>query len=85
MSISLLSVLKGSQRVGIYINDQFLNNYLVCADHLNFTIPKEMAGKDELLIRLELPDATEPGTGDRRILALAFESMVLREQNETDQ
>lgn len=84
VSISLLSVLKGSQRVGIYINDQFLNNYLVCADHLNFTIPKEMAGKDELLIRLELPDAASPGADDTRILGLAFESMVIGEKQVTD-
>lgn len=83
-SISFKFVRNSRQRVGIYINETFLNDYLVNTNELNFTIPKEMLTEKNLTIRFELPDATQTGTTDPRILALGFESMVIRELQEID-
>ncbi len=84
VSISMKWVKNNTQQVGIYINDKFLNYYLANTEYLNFIIPKELLTKDELIIRLELPDAASPGADDTRILGLAFESMVIGEKQVTD-
>jgi hypothetical protein len=84
VSISLLFVANGRQRVEVYINDTFLNNYVVDTNQMNFIIPKEMITNDELVIRFELPDAAQFSTIDPRTFGLAFESMVIREKQSSD-
>ena len=84
VSISLLFVANGKQRVEVYINDTFLNNYVVDTNQMNFIIPKEMITNDELVIRFELPDAAQFSATDPRTFGLAFESMVIREKQSSD-
>ena len=84
VSISLLFVANGRQRVEVYINDTFLNNYVVDTNQMNFIIPKEMITNDELVIRFELPDAAQFSATDPRTFGLAFESMVIREKQSSD-
>ncbi len=85
VSISLKWVMN-TQRVGIYVNDVFLNYYLIDKPgELRFIIPaKALEHPDKLTIRLKLPDAAFPENGDPRILGIAFESMTIREKRKDD-
>lgn len=71
------------QCVDIYINDVFLDRYLVDENSLHFTIPREMVPDKQLTIRFGLPNATSAG-GDTRLMSLAFHSMKITERQEND-
>lgn len=80
----------GRQTVRLYANDCLVADYIANGEtESNFIIPKECFAdkKNELTLRLELPDAVSPlsenkGNWDARILALAFESMVISSTKE---
>ena len=70
----------GEQSCTIYANDTY-----ICSDYLDgsvsemsFVVPAEAyAETGYLTLRFLFPDAREPGTGDPRLLAVAFESLTL--------
>ena len=86
VSISLEGVMNETQRVGVYVNDHFLNNYRVNSKQFNFIIPQKIIrGIKSLEICLELPDAAAPENGEYRTLGLSFQSMVIREKQAGDE
>lgn len=83
--VSISAGAEKGHRVWVYVNHELLNIYRFYSDQLDFIIPKELLGEDNVTIRLELPDADVPGNGDPRILGLALRSMVIRERQDTDE
>lgn len=86
VAISMESVMNGTQKTDVYVNDSFLNSYQVNSQQFEFIIPEKMLSEKKLLnIRLELSNAASPKNGEYRILGLSFKSMVIREKQVGDQ
>lgn len=80
IELQLVAQITGYQRVGITINGNFLNWYVVTDRILNFKVPKELIyGAQNLEIRFQLPDAASPSAYEPRLLSLAFYSMTIKE------
>jgi hypothetical protein len=76
-TLDLASVKNGSQRVGLTVNDRFVEEVTVTGGgKLSFTIPAELVGEGRLMIRFDMPDATG-GEKDTRVLSLAIKSVTL--------
>ena len=74
----------GLQSVGVWVNEKLVDIYYAEGDMEQIvTIPKGTVTGTKLQIRLELPDARSPyevgQSNDKRQLALAMKSLVIRE------
>ena len=74
----------GLQSVGVWVNEKLVDIYYAEGEMEQLvTIPKGTVTGTKLRIRLELPDARSPyevgQSSDKRQLALAMESIVIRE------
>ena len=74
----------GMQSVGVWVNEKLVDIYYAEGEMEQIvTIPKGTVTGTKLRIRLELPDARSPYeagmSNDKRQLALAMESLVIRE------
>jgi len=70
----------GRQRLTIYLNDA----EIYCGQHASWSVELKIPFSPALLnagcntLRFETPDARAPGSGDPRILALAFKSFLIQ-------
>lgn len=73
-----------TQRVSVYVNDELIAELTVPPEDtlITFDIPKELTEDGVLDIKFDLPDAISPYelgvSQDERVIALAFNSMVIR-------
>ena len=73
-----------TQRVSVYVNDELIAKLTVPPEDtlITFDIPKELTEDGVLDIKFDLPDAISPYelgvSQDERVIALAFNSMVIR-------
>ena len=72
----------GEQRCVVFANEKPVFDGTVSGGgELRIPLPQEMTEKGEpVTIRFDLPDAKQPGNGDPRLLAVAFESLSLEER-----
>lgn len=78
---------QGAQHVSLFVNDQPLLSYTANGKEENeFLIPGSMISSKTLKLAFEFPDAFSPASigksNDSRLLALAFQSMMLTDQFE---
>ena len=73
----------GEQACQVFANDVPVLDAIITGsnDYIFFTVPAETyAETGSLTLRFLFPDARQPGNGDSRTLAVAFESIMLSEK-----
>lgn len=83
-----IAVTNGEQRCRIWSGEEQVYDGVVTEGIQTFEIPASSWEDEEVIeLRFELPDAREPGNGDMRQLAVAFQSLTLSpiEEGEQDQ